>query len=409
MYLRNAYLQKIKQALQKEKLVLLLGARQVGKTTLLHQLKEYHFPEAVYVNCEKKCLGEDLSNYEEFLTMFKFKFNVDLHKKHTIFLDEIQALPNFETFLKIIYDDEQIPSKFVVTGSVLNVSGKAGSTLVGRGKIIKVFPFNFYEFLEIKGLNLSQQIKPKFEWIKNHLIEYLTFGWYPKVVFAPTSREKIEEIENIIDSYLKKDILLFFAKEDVTWFKKILQKMVLDINTPFSFEGLATTLNISVYKVKKYIKFLENSFLVYQIYPFFTDKTKEYSQRPKIYMNDLGLINWFRKTFENIDINDGKLVENFVFLHLNNLDYPEISYYHKRTWSEIDFIVHLWNGKIIPLEAKSRPYCKTPRIFFSFAQDYETLIQKFVVTNLQQRQEGKIENISLQCLPLRDLMKIKPL
>lgn len=403
MYFRISYLNKIVKALEKEKVVTLLGARQVWKTTILMQLKEKFFPNAKYINCEKYFFGEKISTYKEFLNFLKFQLNIDLTTDWIVFFDEIQVLSNFETFLKILYDDSEIKAKIVVTGSILNVSWKVGSTMVGRWKVIKIFPFSFYEFLESKWLNVETLESVKFDWIKDYLLEYLIFGGYPKVVFAKSKQEKIEEISNIIDSYLKKDILFFFSQDEIVWFKKIFQKIVLDLWSIFSYESLATNLGISIYKVKKYLKFLENSFLIYPVYPFFTDKTKEYSKNPKIYLNDLWLINWFRWNFSSIEFSDWKLIENFVFLALNWLWFWEINFYRKKSGSEIDFIIrNLW-WKIIPIEVKTRKYCKIPQVFKSFLEKYEKIIDKFIVTNLEDTKQIDFNGKKVFCVRWWDL------
>ncbi len=403
MYLRISYLDKILEFLEKEKLVILLWARQVGKTTLLMQLKESYFPNAIYVNCEKFFFWEKIETYQEFLNFLRFKLKLDLTQNKIVFFDEIQVLNNFETFLKILYDDEDIKSKIIVTGSILNVSWKAGSTLVGRWKTVYIYPFSFYEFLQIKWLDYKDLSSVKFDWIKDYLLEYLTFWGYPKVVFAKNINEKIQEIENIIDSYLKKDILLFFWNDEIVWFKKIFQKVVLDIQSIASFESIATNLWISVYKVKKYIKFLENSFLFYLVPPFFTDKTKEYSKNPKIYINDLWILNWFRGNFLNINFNDWKLVENFVFLTLRYLGFNEINFYHKKSGSEIDFIIRKLDWKVIPLEVKSRQYCRLPLVFKSFLKNYWNIVDKLIVTSLKEEKQFLLNWKKVYCKRWWDL------
>jgi predicted AAA+ superfamily ATPase len=126
-------------------------------------------------------------------------------------LDEIQYIKNNERILKALYDDTNIKLKFVVSGSGIWNIKTTTSSLVGRGKEIFVWGFDFFEFLECKGLNVKNFTLTKYSSSLSSIMgayyeEYLRFGGYPEVVISTTKEEKILALEKIISRYIEKDV-----------------------------------------------------------------------------------------------------------------------------------------------------------------------------------------------------------
>ena len=403
LFKRKKYLDKIFSAINREKIIILYWARQVWKTTLLKILlddKNLDF-EKKYLNFddiyEKKFKSKD-----EFLKFLEFNYWVNFYQKWILFLDEIQTIENIEQILKSIYDDDKIKIKIIATWSWMFNVQKIWSSLVGRVKEIFIHPFSFFEFLEIKWvnidfLNFSDYEEFMYEKIKIYFEEYYLFWGYPAVVFQKTKQEKIEKISEIINFYLKKDVEFFLSWKEIINFKKLFAYLANNISSALNISDLSKFLWVSRDKTEKYLEILEKSFLLYKVYPFFSNARKEYSKQSEYFLNDLWVINFFKNNFNLINF-DWNLIENFVFLELEKnkkLNSDEIKTYNKINWSEIDFIYQFRERWIIPIEVKINNKTNIPKIFYWFWENYWDQIKTFIKTS---------ESIKFQ----KDNVKIMP-
>jgi predicted AAA+ superfamily ATPase len=379
---RKKYIDAILSKIENEKLFLLVWARQVGKTTIMEILKQKleDAHKTLYFNLED-IFGIEFHTKTDFINYFLFEYGFDFYKDGIIFLDEIQYLKNPESLLKSLYDDKQIKTKIIATGSRFWWQKKVWSSLVGRWEIIKVYPFDFFEFLQAKWKNteflddLNNYSENTYKILENYIHEYMQFGWYPKVVISSSKQEKQNELKKIIDRFLEKDFSYFMKTSDLIDFKKVFQFIALNLKNTIKVDNIATHFWISRYKVHQFLTFLLDSYLIYECYPYFHDKSKEYNQNYEIYFNDLWVLNYISWTFNIWNMN-----ENFVYLEILKNNDVQIYFYKKNTGSEIDFIVENADKKLIPIEVKSANKDIIPKIFFSFYDDYEQKIEKFVVT-----------------------------
>lgn len=405
IYYRKSYVEKIKKALVKEKLVLLVWARQVWKTTILNIIKnKIRSRNKLYINFED-FFSLKFNSKQDFINWVKFEYWFDFNADWYLFLDEAQYLNDPESLLKALYDDKEIKTKFIVTWSRFWWQKKIWSSLIWRWEIIKIFSFDFFEFLEAKWKNISvfKDIKSIddsiFNSISPYLHEYLHYWWYPSVVFAETKEDKIKETKKILERFFEKDFLYFMKSGDIFGFKKVFQFLSLNVWNIIKIDWIASHLGLSRYKVTQFIQFLIDSYLIYEIYPFFTDKSKEYNQHAKIYFNDLWFLRYIKWGLEE-NFQDWKINENFVFLQLlKNIKYKQISYYHKITWSEIDFIVENNDWKLIPIESKSSENYKLPKIFHVFDRTYWDKIESFILTSKSQIAKDKVNDKNLSIRP----------
>ncbi len=377
---REKYLNLLKEALEREKVIILTWARQVWKTTIILQFQKELTVKNLYVNLEDY-FWIKFKSKQEFINWLKLNFNFDVYEDGVLFLDEVQYLEDPESILKSLYDDVNVKTKIIATWSRFWWIKRVGSSMVGRWEMIKVYPLSFSEFLffkwkDISFLNQQNYTKNIYELIEEDLKEYFKFGWYPAVVLAASKEEKILQLKKIIDRFLEKDFLYFMKTEDLIDFKKFFLYVVSNIWNLFKAESVAQELWLNRYKVSKFLKFLEDSFLVYRVYPFFSDKTKEYSSRFEVFLNDLGFVNYF---WWNVDI--WKINENFVFNEILKVNKNYELYYWKNiSWSEIDFVIQDLMGRLIPIEVKSNDKDNIPKIFKSFNEIYWEKISFFVRT-----------------------------
>ncbi len=390
IFKRQKYLKEIYGSFDKEKLIIIYWARQVGKTTLLKTLLNDD-----NLNCKKVYINFDdiyektFFNKSEFIKYLEFNYNVDFLNDWILFLDEVQTVNNIEQILKSLYDDENIKLKIIATWSWLWQIKKLWSSLVWRVKQIWVYPFSFFEFLEFNWIKIELLSKDKYEVfmfdnIKTLLIEYYIFWGYPAVVSLKTKQEKIEKISEIIDIYLKKDIVFFLSSWDLVHFKKLFAFLANNISSYLNISTLSSFLGVSRDKTEKYLEILEYSFLLHKVYPFYSDSRKEYSKQAEFFLSDLWIVNYFRNNFDFLDF-DWNITENFVYLEIlknKQIFSDEIKTYNKVNWSEIDFIYEFKTWWILPIEVKVNDKDTIPKIFSSFYDFYKDKILEFNRTTL---------------------------
>lgn len=357
--------------LENEKIIALVGSRQVGKTSLLYLLIQHLFKKVkktdiLYFNLDDFAIREIFQNPGHFLQYLDIK-----KSKKYIFIDEIQRLPNPGLFLKTIFD-LKLNIKIIVSGSSqLEMKAKLKEFLVGR---IRQFEIPGLSFREV--LALFPNI-PKKDILQNMLI----FGGYPQAVKQARDEEKKLTLHDIYQTYLQKDISDFAKIENIDAFNKLLILLAAQIGGLLNVHSIAKTLKISEYQVNAYIDILEGTFVIKRIYPFFRNYKKEISKTPKIYFLDLGLRNTILGQWQDIALRSdrGVLFENFVFLEFYARDIHKMHRYHfwrTTNQTEIDFILE--DGlKLQAIEAK---YSRAgmPKSFTTFKKYYPESVCKIV-------------------------------
>ena len=406
---RKKYIDIILSKIDIEKVFLLVWARQVGKTTILNILndelsKQY---KTLYFNLED-IFGVDFKSKKDFINYFNFEYDFDLYEEGILFLDEVQYLQYPESLLKSLYDDKEIKTKIIATWSRFWGQKKVWSSLVWRWEIIDVYPLDFFEFLQFKWKNpdifenIQDVDEDSYKFLESYIKEYKEYGWYPAVVLSKTRENKENELKKIIDRTIEKDFVYFMKTDDIIDFKKIFQFIALNIKNIIKIDAIAQEFSISRYKVKQFIKFLEDSFLIYSCYPYYTDKSYEYNKHSEIFFNDLGFLNYISWNFNIWSVN-----ENFIYLELlKSGNTKEINYYHKKNWSEIDFIVTDRKSKLIPIEVKSSDKDNIPSIFKSFYDNYQDKINFFVVVTKSYFNIRKIKDKKVIFVPSFMIWKI---
>lgn len=330
-----------------DEVLIFVGARQAGKTTILKQIKKSLEEQG------ETCFFLDLedSEYLELLNqspknLFKI-FSMDLAKKNFIFVDEVQYLKNPSNFLKYFYDEYKGKIKLIVSGSsAFYIDRKFTDSLAGRKKIFNVYTLSFREFLRFKNENdladkdfnnIGLEDKNK---ISLYYREFMIFGGYPRVVLA-SLEDKKDTLKEIAYSYIKKDIYEANIKQDELFYK-FFKILAFQAGNMVNASELANTLKLSKTAIDNYLYVMQKSFHIALIRPFFQNIRKEITKMPKIYFFDLGLRNFFSDNFNQFEMrNDkGQLLENAVFRQfLEKYDVDEIKFWRTIDQKEIDFVV----------------------------------------------------------------------
>ena len=323
------YYDNLESYLTPNKALLIFGPRQVGKTTLLNEFLKntnlkYKLENGDNIKVQDVLSSEDFDRIKEFVEGYEL-----------IAIDEAQKIKNIGTGLKIIVD--QVPGiKVIATGSSsFELLGQTGEPLTGRKTTIKLFPV---AQLELKKLYNDYELK-------DHLPEYLIFGGYPSVVAETSKNKKIELLNEIVESYLLKDILEFEKVKGSKTIFNLLKLLAFQIGSEVSLSELAQDLGTDHKTVGRYIDILEQSFIIYPLTGFSRNLRSEINKKNKYYFYDNGIRNAIISNFNDLSSRDdiGQLWENFLFMErLKKREYNHIyaNAYFWRTWEkqEIDLI-----------------------------------------------------------------------
>jgi uncharacterized protein len=337
----------IDRYLTDQKIILMIGARQVGKTTLLKHYYEQAKTQGrsvFYLNLERDLYLNILNQDPENL----FQIIGPVTQLTQVYIDEIQYLNDPSSFLKYIYDEYRNLIKLIVTGSsAFYIDQKFDDSLAGRKHLVVIYPLSFKEYLHFTGYDhIIPLIAHPIPLIHQSSVDqlwndYVIYGWYPEIVLQPNRAEKQELLAEIWSSYIKKDIVDAGVEyRDV--YIHLMQLLADQTGNLLNLHELANTLNVAVTTVQKYVYIMKKSFHIGTISPFFSNKRKEITKMPKVYFLDTGLRNYFVRNFEPIRMrNDyGSLLENMMFKTLLiHHDSDDIHFWRNNNKNEVDFVI----------------------------------------------------------------------
>ncbi len=398
--------EKLKEQAKDKKISLLLGARQVGKTTLLKEL----YAE---LSIKNKCLFLDLdilSNYEKISTFENLintlKLNGYEEKQKEffyLFLDEFQRYENLSKIMKNIFDNCNNIKIYASGSSSITIKNQIQESLAGRKKINEIFPLDFEEVLWFKKdekliKNFQNIKKLKRDKIYSSLKEFneilneiLIFGGYPEVVLKNSKKDKIETLDSIFDLYIKKDLVEYLKIEKILEVKKLIEFLAVNNGQKIKYEEISKLTSFSFNEIKRYIEILKETYLIEELRPFYTNKNKELVKIPKIYFLDNGVRNYFIKNFNELSLrNDfGFLFEGFIISELLKRGINNLRFWQDKNENEIDIIIG--DGlEILPVEIKFKDTLKSEdfRGIEAFLNSYKKTKKSFLI-NLGSQKKSK--------------------
>ncbi|MFA5019559.1 MAG: ATP-binding protein [Candidatus Pacearchaeota archaeon] len=327
--IERTILKEIESKIKLPHVIVLTGLRRSGKSTLLRQLikKQYKDEDFYYINFEDERLFNFPANefnklYETLVSLFG--------KKKTFFLDEIQNVTNFETFIRRLYEEG---FKFFITGSSATLLSKElGTKLTGRHVDIIVKPFSFLEFLELKGFKFEKDSIYKTELkieIKKYFEEYLVNGGMPEYLIYNDP----ELLTKVYEDTVLKDIAVRHKVDNIIILRNLYSILISNFANKFSFNSLKKITDInSVNTIKKFIHYLEETYFAKTINKFDYSLKKQLINDKKFYIIDNGFVGVLSKKLTK---DKGWLLENLVFNSLNKNN--DVFYYFNK--NECDFLL----------------------------------------------------------------------
>ena len=349
--------------LPKKQVTLLVGARQVGKTTLLRQVQDHLKAEretAFFFSLEDRqtlqLLNESPKNLFQLIPA-----PVD-GARTTILMDEIQYLDDPTNFLKFHYDTMGERLKFVVTGSShFYIDKKFKDSMAGRKRIFELPTLGLDEVLHFRGRDDlvpfvgSGQIPLLYkDEIMQYFYDYLVYGGYPEVVLASDLFERREILKELRNSYAKKDVQEAGLHHPDIYFR--LMKITADqIGSLFNINALSSELSADNKTLKTYLWVMQKSFHVHCVSPYHKRVASELRKMPKVFFADLGLRNSLLNNFSPVGAREdrGELLENYVYLRLKQVAEEErVKYWRTQNKQEVDFVVQHDDGTAAAYEVK---------------------------------------------------------
>ena len=346
---RKIYNQIYKHMSEKE-ITMLIGPRQSGKTTIMKQVQKDLLKEkmeTVYLNLDIDKDIEVLESQEKLLQFLK------LHIKNTgyVFIDEFQKKKNAGVFLKGLYDMD-LPYKFIISGSgSIELKEKTYESLAGRKRIFTIYPVSFEEFALYKcdykydTLKEIHNIEPEKE--KLLFNEYMSYGGYPKVVITEDKNEKYAIINEIVQSFLHKDVLTLIKYEKLDDFQKLIKILGTYNGSMLEYTNLSNATGLSPKTIKNYIRYLEETHIIKRITPFSKKRIGEITKMPTLYFIDIGFLHYSLGSFGSLQSEkEGLLFQNIIWRMLEELfenKGASINYWRTKTHQEVDFVIDYQN------------------------------------------------------------------
>jgi hypothetical protein len=353
------------------RIICLLGARQVGKTSIMKLIQNKIKQNSLFFDLELNNYLEILNNGPEYFYTYLKTLDIDENKQTIIFIDEIQYLNNPSSILKYLHDHYRNLKLIVSGSSTLEIRKKFSDSLTGRKIVFEIQPLDFEEYLFFKSedrlckhiknnnfLNKNLPETPEFfaDRLKILWNEFLVYGGYPEITLENNFLKKKEKLKEISSTYITKDIKDIARIENLTAFNKLVYLLATQIGNLINIDELSSTLQTARGTLEKYLFLLENTFVIKRLPPFFNNPRKEISKMPKLFFHDTGIINSILNDFTPVEerYNIGHLVENAIFSQLwkKKSLIDSLNFWRTQTKSEIDFVFTREN-KIYGIEVKA--------------------------------------------------------
>ncbi len=336
----------IETFLFKRKTIIIYGARQVGKTTLIEELVKSRGEQTLFLN------GDDADVREMFTNASAVRLSPVIGNHKIVIIDEAQRIPETGLALKIIHDQFKDVQLLATGSSSFELAGRVKEPLTGRKFEFFLHPFSFGEMAAHHGFLTEKRL----------LEHRMIYGYYPDIALHVGQELKL--LKNLVSSYLYKDLLVLEQIQKPVLLEKILKALALQTGNEVSFSELAQLLGSDRGTIEKYIDLLQKAYIIFSLNGLNRNVRNEIKKGRKIYFCDNGVRNAILGNFSPVNARSdaGSLWENFViserYKFLSNKDIDFNRYFWRTTQQqEIDYIEE-HQGKISAYEIKLNPEAK---------------------------------------------------
>jgi predicted AAA+ superfamily ATPase len=360
-------LRSIKNLIEKNinsgKAIVLVGARQVGKTTLIQEIlqdKSYLFWD-----------GDDPATRSLLTNPTTEQIRTLIGEHQFVFLDEAQRIPGIGLTLKIITDQFKSVQLFVSGSSSFDLGNELNEPLTGRKWEYELFPVSWEELEQSIGIIQGEQQ------IENRLL----YGMYPEVINLPGQEKAV--LKNLVNSYLYRDILAFSEIRKPEVLEKLLQALALQMGNEVNFNELSRLIGVNKNTIQNYIEILEKGYIIFRLNSFSRNIRNEIRQNRKIYFTDNGVRNMILGNFTPLELrpDKGALWENFLVSerrkqNLYKDTFARMYFWRNTQQQEIDFVEDR-EGQIYGFEFKwNQSKAKIPKSFVDAYQSQVSVIHR---------------------------------
>jgi predicted AAA+ superfamily ATPase len=340
--LQRSIQKEIEKNLFKGKVILLIGARQIGKTTLLKTILKNSKKKSLWINADEGDIRNALQEATTSSQLFQLFGDATL-----IVIDEAQQIEDIGLKLKLVIDTNPKLQIIATGSSAFELLQKSNEPLTGRKKEYHLYPFSFEELKKHNTLIVEKRM----------LETRLIYGCYPEVINNPGNEKEI--LKDIVQSYLYKDLLRYDGIKKSALIEKLLLALALQVGSEVSYNELAKSIgNVDTATVEKYIDLLEKSFVIYKLSALNRNLRNEIKKGKKYYFYDNGVRNTIINNFNAMNMRDdkGALWENYLMserMKRNAYSKHYCTTFFWRTFdqAEVDYIEE-YNGSLHAFEFK---------------------------------------------------------
>lgn len=345
---RYRYEERINNAFRLLPIVVLIGARQVGKTSIMQMYPKDAFASNCFLN------GQDVETAERFqrLSVVESYLKVYLGQEldGLLMIDEFQFINGISTMLKLLTDKYPRLRVLCSGSSSLDILQKIEESMSGRVRIIEVLSLSFAEYLLFKDehlFHLQQDLTdpdpPLVTELQRVYAEYLVYGGLPRAALTENHQEKAELLNDIYHTYLMNDVRRYVAHEHFVGFNRLLRLLATQIGNLMNINELSRESGLPYGSCEEYVYLLQKMYIIKLIEPFYTNKRKVIGKMKKVYFCDLGLRNIIYNSFNEMPYrtDNGAIFENEILLELwrNRQAAESIFFYRTQNGTEVDFVL----------------------------------------------------------------------
>jgi len=404
-------LKEIEPFVERDEIIVILGARQIGKTCLLRYIQkklEEEGKSTFFIDLEDIELRGTIKSPQDLLSYIRALGYKGGHAY--LFIDEVHYMQKATSILKYLHDHHPQLKFFITGSSSLKLRFKLGESLTGRKIIFILYPLSFKEYFLFSGNEEMVQIlttfrnkkipEPFLTHISKTYEEYILWGGYPKVAMTPSFDIRAEILKEIFTTYLEKEVRGLIREEMFERFNYFVRFLAAQNGNLLKILEVSKELGLQRSTVQRYLTILEETFMAKRLLPVAKSRQKELTRTPKFYFFDTGFINFLTKDFRPLSMhpNSGSLVETSIFTFLLRRLSPleEIYFWRRKNGQEVDFIIHT-RGGYVPVEVKWHNNSKITTSLKNFVKSYNPAMA--VVSTKSMWQNKKLNSCKIQFLP----------